>query len=76
MPYILKKEDLQKYTIEDVVYPLPGKKTVYPENEVKELYKKFMGKETKMQMLYDSNSEYFNIAEDGISIERKSDHFR
>jgi hypothetical protein len=28
----------------DVVYPLPGKQTVYPENEIKELYRKFMGK--------------------------------
>lgn len=44
MPYILKEEDLEKYSIEDVVYPIPGKQSVYPENEIKNLYIEFMGK--------------------------------
>jgi tRNA pseudouridine13 synthase len=52
----LKAEDLEKYSIEDVVYPLPGKSTIYPENAIKDLYIKFM-------------------AEDGISIEKRFDHF-
>lgn len=43
MPKILTAEDVENYSITDVVYPLPGKKSVYPDNEIKELYRKFMG---------------------------------
>ncbi|GAA5811004.1 hypothetical protein MFLAVUS_004433 [Mucor flavus] len=56
IPKVLTEEDLENYSITDVVYPLPGKQTVYPENEMKELYVKFM-------------------AEDGISNEKRSNHF-
>ncbi|KAI9469723.1 MAG: pseudouridine synthase [Benjaminiella poitrasii] len=45
VPKVLTEKDLDKYSIEDVVYPLPGKSTVYPENEIKELYRKFMAED-------------------------------
>ena len=44
MPKILTEEDVDKYSILDVVYPLPGKLSVYPENEMKEVYRAIMGK--------------------------------
>jgi tRNA pseudouridine13 synthase len=47
MPKVLTAEDLDKYSITDVVYPLPGKNSVYPDNEMKKLYRQFMGKYTK-----------------------------
>ncbi|KAI8369919.1 pseudouridine synthase [Blakeslea trispora] len=56
VPKILTADDLDNYSIFDVVYPLPGRQTVYPENEIKEIYRKF-------------------LAEDGISIEKKDNHF-
>lgn len=36
------KEEASKYTLEDVVLPLPGFDVVYPENEIKEAYVEFM----------------------------------
>ncbi|KAI7907261.1 pseudouridine synthase [Cokeromyces recurvatus] len=45
VPKVLTEEDLDKYSIEDVVYPLPGRSTLYPENEIKELYRKFMAED-------------------------------
>lgn len=44
MPKILTEEDIDKYSILDIVYPLPGKLSVYPENEMKEVYRAVMGK--------------------------------
>lgn len=44
MPKILTEEDVDKYSILDIVYPLPGKLSVYPENEMKEVYRAVMGK--------------------------------
>ncbi|KAJ3186299.1 hypothetical protein HDU85_007739 [Gaertneriomyces sp. JEL0708] len=35
-------DDLQKYTIHDVVLPLPGYSVLYPENSVREKYTEFM----------------------------------
>ncbi|KAG2212659.1 hypothetical protein INT47_000636 [Mucor saturninus] len=45
IPKVLTEEDLENYTIADVVYPLPGRQTVYPENEIKGLYEKFMAED-------------------------------
>ncbi|KAL7317776.1 multisubstrate pseudouridine synthase 7 [Mucor circinelloides] len=45
VPKILTAEDVENYSITDVVYPLPGKKSVYPDNEIKELYRKFMAED-------------------------------
>ncbi|KAI8881358.1 tRNA pseudouridine synthase D [Backusella circina FSU 941] len=57
VPKILTEQDVNDYTIEDVVYPLPGRASVYPDNVVKDFYRDFM-------------------AEDGISIEKKDNHFQ
>lgn len=43
IPKVLTEEDLENYSITDVVYPLPGRQSVYPENEMKDLYRQFMG---------------------------------
>ncbi|CEP16132.1 hypothetical protein [Parasitella parasitica] len=45
LPKVLTAQDVENYSIADVVYPLPGKKSVYPDNEIKELYKKFMAQD-------------------------------
>ncbi|KAI8366468.1 pseudouridine synthase [Choanephora cucurbitarum] len=45
VPKILTAEDLDDYSIFDVVYPLPGRRTVYPENEIKEIYRKFLAED-------------------------------
>ncbi|KAI8647380.1 pseudouridine synthase [Parasitella parasitica] len=45
VPKVLTAQDLESYSIADVVYPLPGKKSVYPDNEIKELYRKFMAQD-------------------------------
>ncbi|CAO3631876.1 unnamed protein product [Cunninghamella echinulata] len=42
IPMILTEKNINSYTINDVVYPLPGVRTVYPQNEMGELYKKYM----------------------------------
>lgn len=44
IPKVLTEQDVNNYSITDVVYPLPGKQSVYPENEIKDLYRKFMGR--------------------------------
>lgn len=35
----MKEDDLQNYTITDVVLPMPGYDITYPDNAVKDLYK-------------------------------------
>lgn len=37
-------EDLDKYTIFDVVLPQPGTDVIYPSNETFAVYEKIMGK--------------------------------
>jgi tRNA pseudouridine13 synthase len=44
VPKVLTEQDVNDYTIEDVVYPLPGRTSVYPDNVVKDFYRDFMGK--------------------------------
>ncbi|EEB08416.1 pseudouridine synthase [Schizosaccharomyces japonicus yFS275] len=39
---IVTKEDLEKYTIYDVVLPLPGRSVIYPKNETFDTYKRIM----------------------------------
>ncbi|KAI8991489.1 pseudouridine synthase [Mycotypha africana] len=45
IPKVLTEDDIQLYTIQDVVYPLPGRSTVYPENQMKDIYIKFMAED-------------------------------
>ncbi|KAI8139253.1 pseudouridine synthase [Fennellomyces sp. T-0311] len=45
MPKVLTAEDLESYTIEDVVYPVPGHRSVYPENEMGQVYEKLLEKD-------------------------------
>ena len=40
---ILKESDLSRYTIDDLVLPLPGYDVKYPENKMMDAYKTFMG---------------------------------
>ena len=42
-PHVVSEEDLEegRYTIDDVVLPLPGKSVLYPENETKALYDEY-----------------------------------
>ncbi|KAF7721208.1 hypothetical protein EC973_005108 [Apophysomyces ossiformis] len=42
VPKVLTEEDVGNYAMEDVVYPLPGKRTIYPENEIGGLYKQLL----------------------------------
>lgn len=39
---VLTEDDLQTYTIFDVALPLPGYDITYPENDVKEWYRKML----------------------------------
>ncbi|KAJ3120088.1 multisubstrate pseudouridine synthase 7 [Nowakowskiella sp. JEL0407] len=39
---ISTEEDLKRYTLKDVVLPLPGHSVQYPDNEMKQLYKTFL----------------------------------
>ncbi|KAG9295770.1 hypothetical protein G9A89_008998 [Geosiphon pyriformis] len=52
---ILDNVNIKNYTINDVVYPGPGHAIKYPQNEIFELYKKFMGEDgldpTKMERI-------------------------
>lgn len=41
---MLTEEDLDSYSIEDVVYPIPGHRTVYPKNEIGDIYRDLLGK--------------------------------
>ncbi|KAI8384851.1 pseudouridine synthase [Radiomyces spectabilis] len=45
MPKILKESELEDYTIDDVVYPLPGSKTKYPKNEMGQFYKELLAQD-------------------------------
>ncbi|KAG0743702.1 hypothetical protein G6F57_007998 [Rhizopus arrhizus] len=45
VPKVLTEEDVDNYSIEDVVYPLPGRLSVYPENEIKKLYVEIMAED-------------------------------
>ena len=38
----LKAEDVDKYSIFDVIMPLPGKDVAYPDGELGELYREFL----------------------------------
>jgi tRNA pseudouridine13 synthase len=40
---IVKEEDLEKYTIFDVVLPQPGYDVIYPDNATFAVYEKIMG---------------------------------
>ncbi|KAI8071095.1 pseudouridine synthase [Gongronella butleri] len=42
VPIVLTKDNIDKYTIHDVVYPLPGTRSVYPDNDIGLLFKQFM----------------------------------
>ncbi|KAJ3227133.1 multisubstrate pseudouridine synthase 7 [Clydaea vesicula] len=42
---ILNEENLQKYSIKDLVLPLPGYDIIYPTNSIREEYKNFMAKD-------------------------------
>ncbi|CEG83732.1 hypothetical protein RMATCC62417_17608 [Rhizopus microsporus] len=55
VPKILTEEDIDKYSILDIVYPLPGKLSVYPENEMKEVYRAVMAEDGIMM----DRKEYF-----------------
>lgn len=72
---MLTEEDVNNYTIDDVVYPLPGKLSVYPENEMKDLYKQILGTIWTINFLVDKLTNISTIAEDGISMESKHKHF-
>jgi tRNA pseudouridine13 synthase len=43
--YIETEDDLKKYTIEDIVLPLPGHSVVYPKNAIGDFYKEYMAKD-------------------------------
>jgi tRNA pseudouridine13 synthase len=47
VPLVLTTENIHNYTIKDVVYPMPGRRTVYPDNDIGELIKDMMSKRTK-----------------------------
>ncbi|KAG0057689.1 multisubstrate pseudouridine synthase 7 [Gryganskiella cystojenkinii] len=42
---VLTADDVNKYTIYDVILPLPGHDVIYPTHEIGELYKEFMAKD-------------------------------
>lgn len=48
---MLTEDDLTLYSIEDVVYPIPGHRTVYPKNEVGDIYRDLLGKSIHMSTL-------------------------
>ncbi|SAM01769.1 hypothetical protein [Absidia glauca] len=45
VPLVLTTENIHNYTIKDVVYPMPGRRTVYPDNDIGELIKDMMKEE-------------------------------
>ncbi|KAI9317286.1 pseudouridine synthase [Dichotomocladium elegans] len=45
IPKVLEEHELDQYSIDDIVYPLPGHRTVYPANEMGDLYKEILEKE-------------------------------
>ena len=80
---MLTEENIGNYSITDVVYPLPGRQTVYPENEMKSLYVELMGKIQPTFFFLPRNFRsiekklirLFCLAKDGISIDKKAGHF-
>ncbi|KAG2225854.1 hypothetical protein INT45_007098 [Circinella minor] len=44
-PKVLTEEDLEFYTIEDVVYSVPGHRSQYPENEIGKIYQELLEKD-------------------------------
>ncbi|KAI9260830.1 pseudouridine synthase [Sporodiniella umbellata] len=45
VPKVLTEQDVNDYTIDDVVYPLPGTQSVYPENEMKSIYERVLAED-------------------------------
>ncbi|GFN76200.1 pseudouridylate synthase 7 homolog [Plakobranchus ocellatus] len=41
-PLVLTKDNIEKYSIHDVVLPLPGHSVIYPKNEVHEWYREML----------------------------------
>ncbi|KAJ8656284.1 hypothetical protein O0I10_008078 [Lichtheimia ornata] len=54
-PKVLTEEDLDSYSIEDVVYPIPGHRTVYPKNEIGDIYRDLLEKD---QITFDKSEQY------------------
>ncbi|CDS10699.1 hypothetical protein LRAMOSA11185 [Lichtheimia ramosa] len=54
-PKVLTEDDLTLYSIEDVVYPIPGHRTVYPKNEVGDIYRDLLEKD---QIVFDKSEQY------------------
>ncbi|KAI7874417.1 tRNA pseudouridine synthase D [Lichtheimia hyalospora FSU 10163] len=54
-PKVLTEDDLNSYTIEDVVYPIPGHRTVYPKNEMGDIYRDLLEKD---QIVFDKSEQY------------------
>ncbi|KAL0090839.1 pseudouridine synthase [Phycomyces blakesleeanus] len=45
VPKVLTEEDLDNYTIWDVVYPMPGSRSKYPANAIGDFYKQLLEKD-------------------------------
>ncbi|KAI9022845.1 pseudouridine synthase [Phycomyces nitens] len=45
VPKVLTEEDLENYTIWDVVYPMPGSRSKYPANVIGDFYKQLLEKD-------------------------------
>jgi len=44
-PEIITKENIDKYTIYDIVLPMPGHDIIYPDNDIKEYYENLLKKD-------------------------------
>lgn len=67
-------DDVDNYTIEDVVYPLPCGQTKYPKNELGQLYQDILG--LSIHSAYISKCLLFSLAEDGIALQPTTKNLR
>ena len=67
---MLTEEDLESYTIADVVYPVPGHRSVYPENEMGKVYQQLLGNYYSPQTYSISREADLVIEKDGVEFTR------
>ncbi|KAI8096451.1 pseudouridine synthase [Halteromyces radiatus] len=45
VPLVLTEENIHSYSIKDVVYPVPGRRTILPKNEIGDLFQEYLAED-------------------------------